>query len=204
MCTFQALMWALLLLPLADVVALTQSRALWAIPLAALFLSEKIRRDRVLAALVGFCGVLVIAQPSGELSWGIPLALLAAMGGATVLILLKTLSSSEPPMRIIAWYGVISILFWGPISALVWVTPTLWQLVLLLLGSGLAVAGDWLVSNAARRTEASLLSPMEYIQIPAGALWGFLIFAEYPNWGLPFGVVLMLAATVYLARAAGR
>jgi drug/metabolite transporter (DMT)-like permease len=33
---------------------------------------------------------------------------------------------------------------------------------------------------------------------------GFLIFAEWPNWGLPIGVALMLAATIYLARSAGR
>lgn len=200
--TFQTLMWALLLLPLADVVAITQSRPLWAIPLAALFLSERVRRDRVLAALVGFAGVLVIAQPTGDLSWGILMALLAAIGGASVLIILKTLSGSEPPMRIIIWYGVVSILFWGPICALVWVTPSWWHLALLLLGTLCAVAGDWLVSNAARRTEASLLSPMEYIQIPAGAFLGFVIFAEYPHWWLPLGVALMLAATVYLARSA--
>jgi len=202
--TFQALMWALLLLPLADTVAITQSRPLWAIPLAALFLSERVRRDRVLAALIGFCGVLTIAQPGGDLSWGIPLALVAAIGGAAVLITLKALSGTEPPMRIIAWYAVASIVLWGPISALVWVTPSWWQLFLLLLGSGLAVVGDWMVSGAARRAEASLLSPMEYVQIPAGALLGFVIFAEYPNWGLPLGVALMLAATLYLARSAGR
>jgi len=48
--TFQSWMYALLLLPLADAVSIAQSRPLWAIPLAALFLSERVRRDRVLAA----------------------------------------------------------------------------------------------------------------------------------------------------------
>ena len=66
--TFQSWMYALLLLPLADAVSIAQSRPLWAIPLAALFLSERVRGDRVLAALVGFCGVVIIAQPSGECS----------------------------------------------------------------------------------------------------------------------------------------
>jgi drug/metabolite transporter (DMT)-like permease len=87
---------------------------------------------------------------------------------------------------------------------LVWVTPSWWALAMLLLGSGLALMGDWLAANAARRAEAGLLSPMEYIQIPAGAMLGFLIFAEWPYWGLPIGVALMLAATIYLARSAGR
>ena len=202
--TFQSWMFALLLLPLADAVAIAQSRPLWAIPLAALFLSERVRRDRVLAALVGFCGVLIIAQPTGQLSWGMPAALMAGVGGATVFITIKLLSSTEPPMRVIAWYSVASLLVWGPVSAWVWVTPSAFAMAMLLLGSLAALLGDWLAANAARRAEAGLLSPMEYIQIPAGALLGFVIFAELPNWGLPLGVALMLAATVYLARSSGR
>jgi drug/metabolite transporter (DMT)-like permease len=116
-----------------------------------LFLSERVRRDRVLAALVGFCGVVIIAQPSGEWSWGMPAALLAGVGGATVFITIKLLSTTEPPMRVIGWYAVASLLVWGPVCALVWVTPSWWALAMLLLGSGLALMGDWLAANAARR-----------------------------------------------------
>lgn len=202
--SFQSWMLALVLLPLADAVAIAQARPLWAIPLAALFLHERVRRDRVLAALVGFCGVLIIAQPGGALSWGVPAAVLAGVGGAMVFITIKLLSTTEPPMRVIAWYALSSLVIWGPICAWLWVTPSWGAVALLLLGSLWALGGDWLASNAARRAEAGLLSPMEYIQIPAGALFGWLVFAELPGEWLPAGVALMLAATVYLARAAGR
>ncbi|MBC7432903.1 MAG: DMT family transporter [Rubritepida sp.] len=202
--SFQSWMLALVLLPLADAVAIAQARPLWAIPLAALFLHERIRRDRVLAALVGFCGVLIIAQPGGALSWGVPAAVLAGVGGAMVFITIKLLSTTEPPMRVIAWYALSSLVIWGPVCAWLWVTPSWGAVALLLLGSLWALGGDWLASNAARRAEAGLLSPMEYIQIPAGALFGWLVFAELPGEWLPVGVALMLAATVYLARAAGR
>ena len=202
--SFQSWMLALVLLPLADAVAIAQARPLWAIPLAALFLHERVRRDRVLAALVGFCGVLIIAQPGGALSWGVPAAVLAGVGGAMVFITIKLLSTTEPPMRVIAWYALSSLVIWGPVCAWLWVTPSWGAVALLLLGSLWALGGDWLASNAARRAEAGLLSPMEYIQIPAGALFGWLIFAELPGEWLPVGVALMLAATVYLARAARR
>ena len=202
--SFQSWMLALVLLPLADAVAIAQARPLWAIPLAALFLHERVRRDRVLAALVGFCGVLIIAQPGGALSWGVPAAVLAGVGGAMVFITIKLLSTTEPPMRVIAWYALSSLVIWGPVCAWLWVTPSWGAVALLLLGSLWALGGDWLASNAARRAEAGLLSPMEYIQIPAGALFGWLIFAELPGEWLPVGVALMLAATLYLARAARR
>ena len=202
--SFQSWMLALVLLPLADAVAIAQARPLWAIPLAALFLHERVRRDRVLAALVGFCGVLIIAQPGGALSWGVPAAVLAGVGGAMVFITIKLLSTTEPPMRVIAWYALSSLVIWGPVCAWLWVTPSWGAVALLLLGSLWALGGDWLASNAARRAEAGLLSPMEYIQIPAGALFGWLVFAELPGEWLPVGVALMLAATLYLARAARR
>lgn len=201
---FQSSILALMLLPLADAVAIGQSRPLWAIPLAALFLSERVRRDRVLAALIGFCGVLIIAQPGGSLSWGIVAAVMAGVGGAAVFITIKLLSTTDPPMRVIAWYALSSLVIWGPVCAWFWVTPSWFAVAMLLLGSFWALAGDWLASNAARRAEAGLLSPMEYVQIPAGALFGWLIFAELPNQWLPLGVALMLAATAYLARSAGR
>ena len=206
--SFQSWMLALLLLPLADAVAIAQARPLWAIPLAALFLHERIRRDRVLAALVGFCGVLIIAQPGGQpgaaLSWGILAAVVAGLGGAMVFITVKLLSSTEPPMRVIAWYAASSLVIWGPVCAWLWVTPSWGAVGFLLTGSFCALGGDWLASSAARRAEAGLLSPMEYVQIPAGALFGWLIFAELPSEWLPLGVALMLSATLYLARMAGR
>ena len=183
--SFQSWMLALLLLPLADAVAIAQARPLWAIPLAALFLHERIRRDRVLAALVGFCGVLIIAQPGGAWSWGIPAAIMAGVGGAMVFITVKLLSTSEPPMRVIAWYALSSLVIWGPVCAWFWVTPSWAAVALLLIGSLFALSGDWLASNAARRAEAGLLSPMEYIQIPAGAFFGWLIFAELPGGAAP-------------------
>ena len=68
----------------------------------------------------------------------------------------------------------------------------------------MAVLGDWTASQAARRAEAGLLAPMEYVQIPSGILLGWAVFAETPGWTLPFGVALMLVATVHLARSAGR
>jgi drug/metabolite transporter (DMT)-like permease len=49
-----------------------------------------------------------------------------------------------------------------------------------------------------------VLAPIEYIQIPASAVIGMLFFAEAPGWVLLWGTLIMLAATLYIARSAGR
>lgn len=197
-------MLAILWLPLADAVAIMHARPLWALPLAFLLLGERIGWDRAIAAAVGFMGVLIIAGPQGELSAGTLAAVGGGIAGALVLIAVKMLSGTEPPFRVVAWYAIASVVVWGPVSALVWVTPSTTAILLLVGGSALAIGGDFCASWAARRAPIGVLAPIEYSQIPAAALLGALFFAEAPGWSLLWGSLVMLAATLYIARSAGR
>ncbi|WP_240046791.1 DMT family transporter [Paracraurococcus ruber] len=202
--SFALYLLAIDFLPLGDATAIMQARPLWALPLAVLLLGERLRADRVLAALLGFAGVLVIARPGAELSIGVLAAMGSGVTGALVVICMKRLGATEPGPRIIAWYAVCSILAWAPVSALLWRPPSAFALAMLLAGSLAAVAGDMLTQAAARRAEVGLLAPVDYAGIPAGALFGFLLFGERPGWGLAIGTALMLLATLWLARAARR
>jgi drug/metabolite transporter (DMT)-like permease len=201
-------MLAILWLPLADAVAIMHARPLWALPLAFLLLGERIGWDRAIAAAIGFSGVLIIVGPtgiaSGEVSGGTLAALFGGMTGAFVLIAIKMLSTTEPPVRVVAWYAIACVVVWGPISAMVWVPPSTTALLLLLAGSVLAVLGDFCASWAVKRAPVGLLAPIEYAQIPASALFGILFFAETPRWELLWGTMIMVGATLYLARSATR
>lgn len=197
-------MLAILWLPLADAVAILHARPLWALPLAFLILGERIGWDRAIAAAVGFGGVLIIVGPQGEVSAGTLAALGGGVTGALVLISVKILAGTEPPSRVVAWYAIASVVVWGPVSAVVWVMPSTTALLLLLAGSLLAIGGDFCASWAARRAPVGLLAPIEYVQIPASAAMGALFFAETPGWSLLWGTLIMVAATLYIARSAGR
>jgi drug/metabolite transporter (DMT)-like permease len=193
---------AILWLPLADAVAMMSARPLWVLPLAALLLQERVRRDRALAAGIGFIGVLIIAQPGGALSLGTPAAMAAGLCSGLVLICFRKLSSTEPPARVIVWYAALSVLFWGPVSAFVWQVPGRFALLMLVAGTLFALVSDLCASAAARRAEVGLLAPVEYAQIPASAAIGWAVYAEQPGWGLLLGTLAMLAATLYLVRRA--
>ncbi len=201
-------MLAILWMPLADAVAILHARPLWALPLAFLLLGERVGWDRAIAAALGFAGVLVIAGPAGiaagEVNAGTAAALAGGLTGALVLIAVKALSTTEPPTRVVAWYAIATVLFYGPIAAFVWQTPSAPALMLLAGGSVLAILGDYCASWAARRAPVGLLAPMEYVQIPASAALGILFFAETPGWTLLWGTLVMVGATLYLARSAGR
>jgi drug/metabolite transporter (DMT)-like permease len=55
--------YALTVLPLAQVFALEFTSPLWVILLAPLFLGERLTARALLAGLIGFAGVLVVARP---------------------------------------------------------------------------------------------------------------------------------------------
>jgi drug/metabolite transporter (DMT)-like permease len=198
---------ALTLIPLADAIALNQARPLWLLVIAVLFLGEKVGWRRPLAALVGFAGVLVVAfgeRGAGEglgLNPGTGAALAASIAGAGVGAFVRRLASvGEPPFRVVFLYGVVSLVAWTPPSLLVWQTPTGAQALLLVAAAVLAIVGDFCASFAARRAEASLLAPVEFVQVPLGAAIGFAIFGERPGWPLFAGVGLMLLSVAYIAR----
>jgi drug/metabolite transporter (DMT)-like permease len=202
--SFMLYILAIAWMTLADAVAIMQAKPLWALPLAVLLLGERLRRDRVLAALVGFAGVVAIARPDGALSPGVVAAIGSGIAGALVMIALKRMSGTEPPPQVVAWYGIASVLVWGPVSAWVWDAPSGLALACLLGGSALAVAGDMLMQAASRRAEIGLLAPIDYVGIPVSAAIGLLLFREQPGWGLAAGTALMLAATLWLVRGARR
>lgn len=197
---------ALMLIPLADVIALGQTRPLWLLVIAVAVLGERVGWRRPLAAAIGFAGAMVIAladRPGGGLAPGpgALLALLAAFCGAGVLAFVRILAAvGEPPLRVVFWYGIVGFAAWTPPSVWWWRTPGPVEAGLLAAAAGFATLGDLCASLAARRAEASLLAPVEFVAVPIGAVIGWVAFGERPGWPLAAGAALMAAAVAYIAR----
>ncbi|WP_439577702.1 DMT family transporter [Elioraea sp.] len=197
---------ALTLIPLADVIALGQARPLWLLVIAVALLGEAVGWRRPLAAAIGFAGVMVIMfaeRRAGSLGLnpGALLAVGASFCGACVLAFVRTLASlGEPPIRVVFWYGIVGFAAWLPPSVWWWRTPSLTEAGLLVAAAGFATLGDLCASLAARRAEASLLAPVEFVAVPIGALVGWAVFAERPGWPLAVGAVLMAISVAYITR----
>ena len=198
---------ALSLVPLAEVIALGQSRPLWLLVIAVAVLGERVGWRRPLAAAIGFLGVLVILFGEGgvagsfAVSPGAGFALVAAFCGACVSAFIRVMArAGEPPVRVVFWYGIVGFVAWMPPSLWFWRSPDVLEWGLMLGAAGLAVLGDLCASHAARRAEASLLAPVEFAQVPIGALFGAILFGERPGWPLAAGVALMAVSVAYIAR----
>ena len=122
-------------LPLAEANALSFTRTLWIVPLAAFVLREQVGPWRIGAAMVGFAGVLVMLHPSGGGSLSLPtLSALASAGllAATVTGM-KVMTRDHSVTALMAWAAVLGFALTIPLAILDWRWPAPFDLLLLCL-----------------------------------------------------------------------
>lgn len=173
--------WAFSLMPMADTTVLMFTSSLFIPILGILILKESVGPWRWGAILVGFLGVAVMAQPSGQVPLlGVAVALGASLMHATLQIILRYLGGFERPETVTLYFFLIGAV----VSALPmpWVgrMPTLDELPLL-LGVGLTgAAAQFFLSNAFKRAQAAVVTVFNYSGIVWATLFGWLIWDEWP------------------------
>lgn len=176
---------ALVLLPMAEAIALSFIAPLLALYLAAALLGERIGRKAVGASLLGLAGVLVItvarfetAMPDRQSAEGV-LAVLASAGlYAWNLVLQRRVAQLAPPADVALSQHAIAALLLLVLAPWHARMPGMAELGLLTLAALLATAALLLMAWAYARAEAQILVPVEYTGFLWAALFGWLFFAE--------------------------
>lgn len=189
------------LVPVGDFFAIQFATPLFTIGAAALLLRESVSVKSWLAAIVGFGGVLLIVRP-GHIP--ISIGMIAAVGTALCYSLVNTfikVASRHDSPTVMTFYVNVLIL---PVSAipayLVWKTP-IWEDVPTLLGIALfATLMQFCVANAISLADAHVVQPMNFLRMPLGALFGYLVFSEFPDLWTWIGAVIIFGAAWYAVR----
>lgn len=173
--------YALTVIPLAQVFALEFTSPLWVIPLSALVLGERLTRIRVLAAVIGFVGILVVTRPSAEtLSLGTLAAALAAVGFAATAVFTRKLTRTETITCILFYltamqlvFGVICAGFDGDIAL-----PNGANLPWVVLIACAGLLAHYCLTTALSLAPATIVMPIDFIRLPVIALVGMAFYAE--------------------------
>jgi len=183
-------------LPLGVASAISFSKGLFVLWLAALMLGETITSLKVITTVVGFVGVLMVLEPGGGGSLGAgALGMLGALFGALLTVVIKRMSSTEPTIRMMFYPLVgIFVLFSGP-ALMTWQPMGAAAATVTGVMVVLGMLSQWCFISAYRLGEVSALAPVEYSRLIMAILAGFVFFGEIPTWIAVLGMTLIAGAS---------
>ncbi|HYC63170.1 MAG TPA: DMT family transporter [Reyranellaceae bacterium] len=190
-------LYALTLISIAQVIAIEFTMPIWTAILAVAFLGERMGLWKNIAVVLGLVGVVIIVRPfGGEVNLGQLVALASAVGFATSVIVVKSLSRIERPVVILFWMMIIQSAI-GLVPALaVWRWPSAytwsWVLVMALCGT----YSHYCMARALQHAEATIVVPMDFLRVPLAALLGWLVYAEQVDLLTGLGAALILTGNL--------
>jgi drug/metabolite transporter (DMT)-like permease len=194
--------WALSLVPLAKVSALSFSQVLFAVVGAIVFLGEKPRMARWIALAVGFVGILVIVQPGAEtIGLGIVLVLVSRIFVAANKVISKSLTGTESSATILAYSAVIISTATLVPTIFVWQMPAAQDWIWIAAIGAFGFAGQFCMLQAYKLADLGAVEPLGFSRVLWAALFGYILFAEIPSAGTWIGGALVVLAVSYLARS---
>jgi drug/metabolite transporter (DMT)-like permease len=199
-CSLGLFYYAVTVIPIADATALAYAAPIFITLFSIFLLDETIGIRRWVAVIIGFAGVILIAQPGGS-DWnaGFVAAVGSAISGALVAIWLRRLSSSEKSVAIGLYYnstGTVFCVAWVVYSG--WVLPQGSELLMILIFGLMCAAQQWLLTISFRYAEASLLAPFEYLAMVFAAIVGFVFWDEVPVLTTWLGGVVIAASGLFI------
>jgi len=188
--------YALTAIPLAQVFALEFTSPVWVILLSPLMLGERLTRTGLLAAALGFAGILIVARPDmGHLSPGVIAAALCAVGFALSAILTKQLTRTETVIGILFWlclmqmaFGLIMAGYDGDLAL-----PTADSLPWLGLIGLAGLMAHLCLTTALSIAPASAVMPMDFLRLPVIVAVGAWLYAEPVDPWVLAGAALILS-----------
>jgi len=194
-----AIVVALRELPLAVVVSLSYAAPLFITVLSIFLLSEKVGIFRWLAVLIGFIGVIIIAEPGFKgMNYLYFLPLIFCIGMAFVTITIRKLSTTEPIWLISIFFTItISIAGLATIP-MGWVMPNLQDFILLALIGVTGGSANLFLTQSYKLSEVSLVAPLKYLALIFAIIFGYLIWNETPTIKTLIGASLVIFASLII------
>lgn len=194
--------------PLAQVFALEFTTPIWAMLFATFLLSERLTRIRVLTAIMGFIGILIVARPETDvaLSPGLLAAGGAAVGFALTAVFTRMLTRTETITCILfyltvmqAILGIVSAGFDGQMAM-----PSLITAPWLILVGCSGLLAHFCMTKALSMASAAIVMPIDFARLPVIAIIGMAFYAEPLEWTVVLGASIIFLGNYISIRAETR
>jgi drug/metabolite transporter (DMT)-like permease len=188
-------------LPLATVVSISFAAPIFTTIFSIFFLSEKVGLYRWLAVIVGFIGIIIIAEPGfSSLNIYFIYPIIFCLGLSYVAIAIRQLSTTEPIWLIALNFSAAITLVSFFTIPFGWVMPDIKDLILLsFIGIFGGAANLWL-SQSYKFSEVSLVTPLRYLALVFAIIFGYFIWDEMPSIKTLAGALLVIISSIIIFR----
>ena len=192
-----AWLYALTLIPLAELISIEFTTPIWTALLATAFLGERLTRPRIAAIALGLIGIVIIVRPGlDRIEPGHLVVLGAALAFGISLVMVKSLTRTDNVVRIIFWMLIIQSVIGLAPALYFWRTPSaeLWPWILMIAFTG--TSSHFCLARALVHADATLIAPIDFLRVPLSAIIGWLLYHEQIDVFTAAGAALILAGNL--------
>ena len=199
--------YAIALIPFSQLFAFEFSTPLFIVFLAPIFLGELLTKEKLIAAVIGFLGIMLVARPDpNTISWALIAAFLLPVCFAATATATKLLTRK---------FSLTCILFWLVIMQTVFSLicagydfeikiPTQTDLPFLLVVSVSGLTAHLCMTKAFSLAPVSVVMPIDFIRLPLISMVGYLFYNEMLTWYIILGSALVFVGNYINIKAEER
>lgn len=185
--------------PLADAAALGATSPLFVILFSVILLKEKVNARRWAAVAIGFGGAMIVLRPGMlEVHPALFLVIGTSIFYALYQIATRFLSGIDSPATTITYSALIGTIGMSFVVPFFWVTPDLMGWLMLGVIGFIGGFSHFIIIKAFDYTEASTVAPFQYTQLIWLAIFGYLVFGNFPDNFTILGAVIIVASGLYI------
>ena len=168
--------------------------------LSPMLLGERFDKFIGAGVLVGFFGVVIVLQPTGDdFKPSLLLAVVAGICYALYIIFTKKLSFKAPPVLTLFYSALVGILIMSPLAFASWSAPDLRGFLLGAAMGFFAAASHFMIIKAFEFASASELSPFNYFEIVGAISLSYIVFGYVPNFQAILGLFVIIGSGLYVS-----
>jgi drug/metabolite transporter (DMT)-like permease len=191
--------YAVMYLPLADVMTYWLAAPIYVAAAAPFLLGEKVGWRRWTAIAIGFIGVVITLEPSSAM-FTAP-ALISIIGTAAfAFMMLSGRSLRGTPDKTLVLFQTGGAAVVGLIAAPFGWTPITSANEILLLGllGIVAMSAHMLVNRALKISDAATVAPLQYTLLLWAVVFGYFFFGEVPRLTMIVGATLIVGSGLFI------
>ncbi|MBC8718347.1 DMT family transporter [Ochrobactrum sp. Marseille-Q0166] len=194
-----AFYYAVMYLPLADVMTYWLAAPIYVAAASPFLLGEEVGWRRWTAIAIGFIGVMIALNPSSAM-FTAP-AIISIFGTAAfAFMMISGRSLRNTPDKTLVFFQLIGALIAGLVFA-----PFDWrpmggstEFVLMLLLGVVSMSAHMLVNRSLKISDAATVAPLQYTLLLWAVLFGWLFFGDVPKAEMIMGAALIVGSGLFI------